>query len=508
MRTSARRWWPGSGRGRPGRDERCGRTGLASRTYWRRRSDLLYYRYIDYFLRCTGVRAQSLIDVGSGNCPYLEWWDGIPERVSVDIRTPCSSDRVRGITGDIHALEFPARFDICTCLQVLEHVPEAGAFARRLLALPYLQPAQAQKHVTHNEALRLLDALVQCRLSESGAETPPADPAEVALYALGPAPTGAWAGQGGMLAQRAGGGWIFVAPQPGWLAWDLGTGEPRVHDGSAWRPALQDLPGLGIGAQPDAVNRLAVAAAASLFSHAGAGHQIKVNKAAAGDTAALLFQSDWTGHAEIVLAGETAFSVKVSAAGSAWDTVLRIDPATQQVTLAPAGSVRLTLGEAGLALDVPLTGTAVQQSADDVTAGRLMLAQHGVLRSAIAGPVSQSGGVPTGAIVESGSNANGKYLRHADSSQICWSNSVVDETVTAGQTVSGSWTYPAAFAGSCTVWSNLRSLGTESYIRIAAESLRSAASPGTGTAYYALHNAAASDVPTARLDLCAVGRWY
>ncbi len=29
------------------------------------------------------------------------------------------------------------------------------------LQLPYLAAAQAQKHITHNEALRLLDAMVQ-----------------------------------------------------------------------------------------------------------------------------------------------------------------------------------------------------------------------------------------------------------------------------------------------------------------------------------------------------------
>ena len=29
------------------------------------------------------------------------------------------------------------------------------------LLLPYILAAQAQKHVTHNEALRLLDAMVQ-----------------------------------------------------------------------------------------------------------------------------------------------------------------------------------------------------------------------------------------------------------------------------------------------------------------------------------------------------------
>ncbi|MNJ61737.1 hypothetical protein D3C77_575420 [compost metagenome] len=37
----------------------------------------------------------------------------------------------------------------------------------------------------------------------------------------------------------------------------------------------------------------------------------------------------------------------------------------------------------------------------------------------IVGTVSQSGGVPTGAIIESGSNANGTYTRFADGTQIC-----------------------------------------------------------------------------------------
>ena len=56
------------------------------------------------------------------------------------------------------------------------------------LGLPYLLPSQAQKHVTHNAALHRLDGLVQLVLEATGAETPPADPAEGAIWALGPAP--------------------------------------------------------------------------------------------------------------------------------------------------------------------------------------------------------------------------------------------------------------------------------------------------------------------------------
>lgn len=57
------------------------------------------------------------------------------------------------------------------------------------------------------------------------------------------------------------------------------------------------------------------------------------------------------------------------------------------------------------------------------------------------GPVSQSGGAPTGAIVERAVNANGEYVRFADGTQICW------HSFTGGS----SWTYPASFSDTARV---------------------------------------------------------
>ena len=51
----------------------------------------------------------------------------------------------------------------------------------------------------------------------------------------------------------------------------------------------------------------------------------------------------------------------------------------------------------------------------------------------ILGTVSQSGGVPTGAIIERGSNANGEYVRYADGTQICWGNNIFNTAI------SGAW---------------------------------------------------------------------
>ena len=130
----------------------------ASGTYWLERSDLIYYRYIEYIMRVVGRDASSMIDVGSGNCPYLEWFDWITDRRSVDIRVPYTSETVVGIQGDIHELKLDKVFDICTCFQVLEHVPDARKFALRLqelaraviVSVPYKWPEGKTKGHVHD----------------------------------------------------------------------------------------------------------------------------------------------------------------------------------------------------------------------------------------------------------------------------------------------------------------------------------------------------------------------
>lgn len=242
----------------------------------------------------------------------------------------------------------------------------------------------------------------------------PASPAPGAVWALGAAPQGDWAGQAGQLALWEDTGWSFVAPQDGWRAWGQAEAELRVWRAGGWALpaaapplALDGLQGLGIGTPHDVDNRLAVASPATLFTHDGAGHQLKINKAGPGDTASLLFQQGWSGRAEIGLMGDAGLALKVSADGAAWTEALRADPATGRVQLPQGGQVapgsagapglgflgdadtglfrpgpdqlgfaaggvpRAVLSAAGLQLDVPLTGTAVSESALDTTAGRL-----------------------------------------------------------------------------------------------------------------------------------------
>ncbi|MBD3788313.1 MAG: DUF2793 domain-containing protein [Sphingomonadales bacterium] len=293
------------------------------------------------------------------------------------------------------------------------------------LALPYIQPSQAQKHVTHNEAVARLDLLVQLTVEEFDAVTPPALPTEGQAWALGAAPTDAWAGQAHQIAAFDNGVWAFVTPVAGWCAVRRGTTTQRIWTGASWQAplpgAMDNLDGIGINTNHDATNRLAVSAAAVLLTHEGAGHQLKINKATAGDTASLLFQTGWSGRAEMGTAGADAFAIKVSADGNSWTEALSFAPAT------------------GIA-----SGAAVQQSATDVTPGRLMRADYGYGRGNLLGTVAQAAGLPTGAVIERGTTANGAYVRFADGTQICTASR--SAAYAAATHCAAAWTFPMGFA--------------------------------------------------------------
>lgn len=101
-------------------------------------------------------------------------------------------------------------------------------------ALPLVQPSQAQKHVTVNEALVRLDGLSQLVLASVDTVTPPLAADEGACYAVPTGAVNAWAGQGGKVAIFSNGGWIFVAPKTGWRGWVEDMSRAVHFDGSNW----------------------------------------------------------------------------------------------------------------------------------------------------------------------------------------------------------------------------------------------------------------------------------
>lgn len=121
------------------------------------------------------------------------------------------------------------------------------------------------------------------------------------------------------------------------------------------------------------------------------------------------------------------------------------------------------------------------------------------------GTVSQSSGVPTGAIIERGSNANGEYVRYADGTQICTYRDAtgLDLNTASGSiyrsTSDGTWTFPIAFAA-----------GTYPVVSCSPESPSrfAATNGGSNTSATYRYFGPVNNVSVLPCTLMAVGRWF
>ena len=107
------------------------------------------------------------------------------------------------------------------------------------LDLPLVMPAQAQKHVTVNEALARIDAAAQLRVVSAVTQDPPMVADDGRSYLVPQNATGVWEGRAGRIAVWSNGGWIYLVPKAGWRAWDESQGGALMFDGTGWvRDAL------------------------------------------------------------------------------------------------------------------------------------------------------------------------------------------------------------------------------------------------------------------------------
>ena len=195
-----------------------------------------------------------------------------------------------------------------------------------LLDMPYIMPSQAQKHVTHNEALRALDSLVHLAVTAGGVNEPPEVIEDAERFIVGPEPTGAWSmARADQIAAMEDGAWTFRTPRIGWRAYVQNSGSSIVFDGATWieeQSGTERTNRLGVNTDADDTNRLAVASAATLLTHDGADHRLVINRAGETNTASLVFQTAWSGRAEFGLAGDGDWRVKVSEDGANWRDAL------------------------------------------------------------------------------------------------------------------------------------------------------------------------------------------
>jgi Protein of unknown function (DUF2793)/Chaperone of endosialidase len=211
------------------------------------------------------------------------------------------------------------------------------------LSLPYIMPSQAQKHVTHNEALAALDVVVQLVVLDRDLGTPPASPSEGDCYIVAASAAGVWAGQSGKIAHYNDGSWQFLSPVRGWVACCVDEAGLLYWTGTAWAsfplPPLQNLPLLGIGTTADATNPFFAEVNKALWkarraADGGDGDiRVAMSKESTPDTASLLMQAGFSGRAELGLIGDNNLAAKVSTDGSTWRNGFVVEASTGKLTL-------------------------------------------------------------------------------------------------------------------------------------------------------------------------------
>lgn len=106
------------------------------------------------------------------------------------------------------------------------------------LSLPVIEAAQAQKHVTHNDALVLLDCLTQLTVESRTLAAPPGSPTDGACYIPATGASGAWSGWDNALALYSGGGWLRLAPVSGLKAWVRAERLTLTYEDGVWRDGV------------------------------------------------------------------------------------------------------------------------------------------------------------------------------------------------------------------------------------------------------------------------------
>jgi hypothetical protein len=102
-------------------------------------------------------------------------------------------------------------------------------------ALTLLSAAQAHKEISHNEALLRIDGLLHPSVASLGATTPPVTANAGDAWIVGTGAGGAWAQHSDEIALWQAGGWTFLKPQAGCIAWSRANGSHLLYDGSRWR---------------------------------------------------------------------------------------------------------------------------------------------------------------------------------------------------------------------------------------------------------------------------------
>lgn len=189
--------------------------------------------------------------------------------------------------------------------------------------------------MTVNESLGVLDALLMASVEGIDIDTPPAAPEAGKIWIVGNAPNGTFEGRALALAVWHDGRWVFHTPREGWRVWNKAQAEMIVYESGAWRslrPDVQELSALGIATSPDVDTPFAARLNTALWTaresaDGGSGDlRVSLNKEAAASVGSSIFQTGYSGRAELGLVGDTGLSVRMSDDGAVWNSALYFEP--------------------------------------------------------------------------------------------------------------------------------------------------------------------------------------
>lgn len=235
------------------------------------------------------------------------------------------------------------------------------------------------------------------------------------------------------------------------VAWLVNEYAAALGNGSKAAPSLYFASDPDLGFYRAAANKLGLAASDGLVLD-GLLSGLAVTQSATDTTAGRLLTVGDFGLGATDLPQYPGSDLNASAAGGLFraDDNTANRPANGNWLVINLPRTNALGAQIAIARDTPTASVGGSYFRNRTASGWQPWVKH-LTRVDLVGSVSQSGGVPTGAVIERGSNANGAFVRLADGTQFCWSPTFTQSVATAngGLFMSGtpiSWTPPAVFS--------------------------------------------------------------
>lgn len=183
------------------------------------------------------------------------------------------------------------------------------------LGITLVEQSQSQKEVTVNDAVKLIDAILNTGVIDKDLTTPPGSPATGDVYIPATGATGAWAGKDNQIAWYDA-SWRFLVPKEGLTLWVKDEDKLYSYSGTAWVSTIEALSTpqfarIGLGTAPHATHIINLFGPSALIN-GSAGFFLQMNKANAAQNLEFIFQQGFVTYAELGLLGDNELTLKTS----------------------------------------------------------------------------------------------------------------------------------------------------------------------------------------------------